>query len=131
MVFGVFDRLHEGHRSFLVQARAHGDELIAVVARDAVVQKLKGRAPHQSEEERCARLEQVDEVKNVLLGDEEQGSYKVVTHHEPDIICVGYDQDELYRDLRKRMIQGTLPKIRLVRTRAYKPDEFHTSLLTD
>jgi len=35
MVFGVFDGLHEGHKSFLRQARKYGGELRAVVAQAA------------------------------------------------------------------------------------------------
>ena len=37
IVFGVFDRLHSGHRAFLGQAKRHGKEVIAVLARDSAV----------------------------------------------------------------------------------------------
>ena len=40
MVFGVFDRLHPGHLSFLEQASKHGN-VVAVITRDDVVKALK------------------------------------------------------------------------------------------
>jgi len=41
MVFGTFDVFHKGHESFLRQAYCYGDFLVAVVARDKTVAKIK------------------------------------------------------------------------------------------
>ena len=110
MVFGVFDGLHEGHKHFLKKALEQG-ELIVVVARDLVVQQLKNKTPKISENERMAAVRNflrpakpwrsgVPEA-TVVLGDEVQGSYEVVKTHQPDMICLGYDQHRLDEDLQR------------------------------
>ncbi len=128
MVFGVFDRLHEGHRDFLRQAQARGDELIVVVARDGVVRMLKGKPPHEDEETRRKRVSEDVHVSFAVLGDETQGSYEIIAQYEPDVICLGYDQEELGRDLAMRMETGAVKKIALLRLVAFKPERYHTSL---
>ena len=102
MVFGVFDRLHPGHLDFLRQAREHGDELIAVVARDQAVMELKNKKPLHSGKERLAMVQNVAEVTQAVFGDEVQGTYGVIATHQPDVICVGYDQHGLAEDLKER-----------------------------
>lgn len=126
MVFGVFDRLHPGHLDFLRQAAEHGDELIAVVARDRTVMELKNKQPLHFETERLAAVQDVPEVTLAVLGDETHGSYGVIAAHRPDVICVGYDQHGLAEDLEKRAWQKNFLLIRLA---AYEPEQWHTSLL--
>ena len=130
MVFGVFDRLHPGHLDFLRQAREHGDELIAVVARDAMVMELKNRMPVHSEGERMRMVGKVPEVTLAVLGDEVTGSYGVIVAHQPDVICVGYDQQGLADDLQRWIRDGGLSMIKLIILIGYKADTFHTKLLT-
>lgn len=124
MVFGVFDGLHAGHRAFLRQAKKRGGELIAVVARDSAARLLKKKTPRRPQAARAAALRRNCLADRVALGDKEQGTYRVVSRWKPDIICLGYDQQALAEDLRKRM-----PDIWLVRLRAHKPAKFKTSLL--
>ena len=52
MVFGTFDILHPGHLNFFKQAREFGNFLIAVIARDKTVLKIKGRLPKNNEKKR-------------------------------------------------------------------------------
>lgn len=129
MVFGVFDCLHAGHRSFLRQAKAHARMLIVAVARAETVFRLKGRKPLQSERKRLAALRRVAGVSRALLGDRMPGRYGVIRKYKPDIICLGYDQRRLMEDLRKRMRLGQVPKIKLIRLKAYRPRRYHTSKL--
>lgn len=129
MVFGVFDRLHEGHRDFLRQARAQGDELVAVVARDSAVRILKGKSPHENEETRRKKVSEDVHVFLAILGDETLGSYGVIAQYEPDIICLGYDQEGLKRDLEMRMATGAFKKIALERLAAFESERYHTSFL--
>ena len=131
MVFGVFDRLHPGHVSFLEQAAGMGGELIVVLARDASVLELKNKTPHHSEQERMHAVQNVSGVSSVLLGDEKLGSYKVIEMHQPDVICLGYDQHGLAQDIKKRIREGDLTAIPLTQLAAYQPEVFHTSLLTE
>ena len=129
MVFGVFDGLHKGHESFLRQARRWGSELIAVVARDAAVRELKKKRPRLSEKERARALGASRMADRVVLGDKEQGIYLVAKRYKPAIICIGYDQDALAEDLRRRMRKGYLPAMRLIRLRPHRPYMFRSSLL--
>ncbi|MDP2641127.1 MAG: adenylyltransferase/cytidyltransferase family protein [Candidatus Yanofskybacteria bacterium] len=123
VVFGTFDGVHEGHQSFFAQAREHGDELIALIAPDSVVARLKGKLPRHSAEERIRMAEKF--VDRALLGDESLSSYRVLAEIQPHVICLGYDQEDLEKDLREAGI-----KIPLIRLKAHAPERFHTSLLS-
>lgn len=124
MVFGVFDGLHAGHRAFLRAAKKRGGELIAVVARDSAARTLKKKTPRRVQAARAAALRRSGLADRVALGDKKQGTYCVIARWKPDIVCLGYDQHALAADLKKRM-----PDIRLVRLKAHQPEKFKTSLL--
>ena len=128
LVFGVFDFLHRGHEAFLREARRHGDELIVSVARDSVVEALKRRRPHQSEKERMRHIQMISFVSRAILGDRTIGRYSMVKKWKPDCICIGYDQDALRADVKKRMKQGQLPEIAIFRMRSYMPHRYRSSL---
>lgn len=128
MVFGVFDRLHPGHLSFLRQAKKYGEKLIVVVARDSAVFKLKQKRPIQSEKSRMQNLRKLPFVTSVILGDKTQGSYGVIKKCKPDAIAFGYDQKRLAADLEKCKQVGFLSRIKVIRLRAYHPKKFHSSL---
>lgn len=121
-VFGVFDGLHEGHISFLKQAKAYGGKLIAVVARDKNVEALKRRMPRESELERLYMVSALPMVDKAILGDGKEGVYGVIKKLRPATICVGYDQDLLQKDLEEKMKRGTVPHTRIVRLAAYRPE---------
>lgn len=129
IVFGVFDRLHQGHVSLFEQASRHGDTIVAVVARDEMVRTLKNRLPHEHEETRRSAVEAADQVAMAILGDKEVGVYEVLTEHKPDIICLGYDQTELETDLRRAMREGCIPTIPLIRLMPHEGELYHTSLM--
>lgn len=129
LVFGTFDVLHPGHRDFFRQARALGDELFVVVARDVTVQKLKGFTPQQSEQERIRQIQQCAEVTNAHLG-REGDKYEIIEEIRPDIIALGYDQrhyaDALPEELSKRGLS-----VKIVRLNAYHPEQYKSSLLRE
>lgn len=129
MVFGVFDRLHSGHRAFLRQAKKHGKKLMVVIAHDSSVLKLKKKRPWQSERQRMVAIRKIRGVSKAILGDQKQSSYSVIKKYKPDIIYLGYDQTWLAKDLRAHMRRGKILHIRLVKAKAYKPKKYHTSLL--
>lgn len=129
LVFGVFDRLHPGHLHFLEQARALGDELVVLVARDSIVELLKNKTPRENEMARVRGIKGVKNVSQVKLGDSELGTYTVLKEERPDLIALGYDQDGLRADLLKRMEEGSLPQIPLVTLVAHMPEQFKSSLL--
>lgn len=99
IVFGIFDGIHDGHRDLFRQAREYGDELIVVVGRDEICRKLKNKTPKHSEEERRQLVSQEPLVHKALLGDQDLSSYQVVKDLKPDVICFGYDQDALEKDV--------------------------------
>ena len=68
LFFGTFDPLHAGHRQAFGQARAQGDRLVVVVARDSAVLEQKKRAAHQDENERLARVATQTVVDEAILG---------------------------------------------------------------
>ncbi|MEK7093813.1 MAG: adenylyltransferase/cytidyltransferase family protein [Patescibacteria group bacterium] len=130
LVFGVFDGLHPGHHHFLKAAKDFGDSIIVVVARDSSVSTLKNKQAIQSESDRLRKVGELDYVEESVLGDETLGSYEVLKTYQPDQICLGYDQDLLEKDLKERMSQGLLPQIETMRINAYRPEEFHSSLIS-
>ncbi|HKM59512.1 MAG TPA: adenylyltransferase/cytidyltransferase family protein [Candidatus Bathyarchaeia archaeon] len=95
---GVFDLLHLGHVRFLEEAKKAGGEnaeLIVVVARDSTVEKTKGRKPIMSETERCQLVESLKVVDKAVLGYEEFEIGEVIESIRPDVIALGYDQQDM------------------------------------
>lgn len=131
MVFGVFDGLHPGHKAFLRQAKRQGKRLIIVVARDSAVCRLKHRNPRFDEKRRIVAMRRIKDVPLAVLGDKQQGSYGVIKKYKPDIICLGYDQRWLEKDLKMRVRRGLIPKIRLVKLKSYHPRRFKSSKMRD
>lgn len=130
VVFGVFDGLHPGHRNFLEQASAFGDEINAIVARDSVVGRLKSRKTKHSETKRVSFLDQHELIAKVFLGDETEGEYLVLKNINPDLICLGYDQQALYQDLKTRINQKELPAMELSILDPHEPEKYHSSLFS-
>lgn len=128
IVFGTFDIFHEGHRNFLKQARAHGDFLRVVVARDVTVIRVKGRAPRYSEQARVDAIRKSGLANEVVLGSLAD-RYKVVQDYKPDIICLGYDQKQSVAELRGKLNETGLSRAKIVRLESYKPEKYKSSLL--
>lgn len=128
-ILGVFDGLHAGHLAFLNEANTYGDRVIAVVARDAVVEKLKGRRAKNSESVRLKEIANLIEIDKAYLGDEEEGKYEVLKGINPDIICLGYDQTALGSSIKGLIERGELPAIQLVFTKPFEPEKYHSSLI--
>lgn len=130
MVFGVFDGLHPGHRAFLQQAKSYGHKLIVVVARDSAVRKLKHKNPRQNERQRVKYVRRVNGVSQATFGDDAEGSYGVIRRFRPDVICLGYDQQRLEKDLRMRMRRRLIPGIRIIHLKPHHPDKFKSSKIS-
>ena len=128
MVFGVFDGVHEGHRHFFREAKKIGDYLIAVVAADEVAKALKRKSPKKDISERIAEIEEEIEIDEVLVGDEEMGSWEIVKKVRPHVIAVGYDQKEMKKNLENSMDDFNW-FIEIETISAHKPEKYHSSLL--
>lgn len=114
---GVFDLLHLGHVRFLEDAKKAGGKnakLIVIIARDSTVEKMKGRKPIMSEDQRRALVESLKVVDEAVLGVEQFGMGQVIKQIKPDIIALGYDQSEMEREVKQYIDAHKLP-IRIVR----------------
>lgn len=129
LVFGTFDKLHPGHISFLTQARATGDYLIASVARDSFVRAYKNKRPTYDEHSRMAQLLHTGLVDKAVLSDEQTGTYSVVEREHPDVVCFGHDQDALRADfLRWARLNGFSGEVH--KLHAFRPDRYKSSRIS-
>lgn len=131
VIFGVFDGVHEGHRKFIGQAKEQGAKLVAIVARDESVKRIKNKIPIHNEKDRLNTVSKIKEINLAILGDSEQGIYNILKEINPDIIFLGYDQIDLYNDLIEKIEKGFLPQIELIIGEAYQPEKFHSSILNN
>jgi FAD synthetase len=104
LLFGTFDHFHPGHAFVITEALKRGNVNV-VVARDANVEKIKGRRPDYSENERMKEIAAAFPQVTVALGDPDD-FLKPVLDAKPDLILLGYDQkfpgsisEEALRDL--------------------------------
>lgn len=129
VIFGVFDGIHEGHLAFIKEAKKQGNHLVAIVARDEMVKKLKNKIPKYNEKERISSLLEVEDVDLVRLGDLNIETYNTLTEINPDIIYLGYDQEDLSNNLNKVIKKGIIKNIKIIHGNPYKPEIFHSSIL--
>jgi cytidyltransferase-like protein len=130
-IFGVFDGIHEGHLSFIKEAKKQGNHLVAIVARDEVVKKIKSKLPISNEVERINALLNVPDIDLVLLGDPEIETYNTLKEVNPQVVYLGYDQKDLLNNINKVMKKGSLPKMKIITGQPYQPDIFHSSILNN
>ncbi len=100
---GVFDLLHLGHVKFLEGAKKAGGEnakLVVIIARDSTVEKDKGRKPIMSEDQRRTLVESLKVVDEAVLGYENFDIGEVIENVKPDVIALGYDQEEMEKEVR-------------------------------
>lgn len=128
LVFGVFDGVHEGHRALFRQARMHGDRLVAAVAQDEIVARLKGDRPRHTLAERLALLAEESLVDHAIPGDAELGAYTAVVAHRPRVVMLGYDQQALGEDLARTAAERGWD-ITIVFAEPYEPETYHNSIL--
>ena len=98
---GVFDLLHYGHIKFLQEAKKAGGEnaeLVVIVARDATVEKTKGRTPVMGEFQRAALVESLKVVDRAVLGYWKLSVGDIIDRLKPDVIALGYDQEEIMNE---------------------------------
>lgn len=119
---GTFDHLHLGHANFLKQAKALGDELVVIVARDENVKRIKNILSEHNEAERKENVEKTRIPDKVVLGLTEKDIFIILEQLKPDIIALGYDQR-----VSEEAIQKRLPNCKIVRLKPFKPDKYKSS----
>ncbi|MCI4344995.1 MAG: FAD synthase [Thermoplasmata archaeon] len=128
MATGVFDLLHAGHLHFLTQAKALGDELVVVVARDQTARRLK-HEPYVPEHLRRLMVEALKPVDRAILGSTTD-IYSTVVDVKPDIIALGYNQAfdlaEVTTECERRGV-----KLKVVRLEPLAHDEMATRKIVE
>ena len=127
MAFGTFDFFHAGHENYLAQAKALGDELIVVVARDETVKKVKGQSPLYNERKRLRDVQNCKHVSRAVLGNSDD-KYRVIKKYLPTVLALGYDQYVFTYGLKNYFIKENLD-IEIVRMKAFEPETFKSSLI--
>lgn len=165
LCFGTFDGVHDGHRAMLKEARRIGsrDEgvgskkisdlsttynlppttyLTVAVAPDSHVRELKFKDPRYTSAKRIQFVKDEHLADEVILGDAEIGSWKILKRVKPNIIALGYDQDELRSNL-EEYLEKSYPDVetetgewiknpkrpRIITLSAHKPEELHNRII--
>lgn len=88
---GCFDLLHQGHVTYLQEARRQGDCLVVGLNSDSSVRTIKGPSrPVNSEQSRARVLAGLACVDHVILFDEET-PLKLISSLLPDVLVKGAD----------------------------------------
>ncbi|MFH1366784.1 MAG: adenylyltransferase/cytidyltransferase family protein [Patescibacteria group bacterium] len=128
LVFGTFDYLHPGHRSFLKQAKKLGNFLTVVVACDHTIKHLKKITPHHREKQRVKMVKTLKICDQVVLGQHDfKKKYDIILKLKPDIIALGYDQKFFIKNL-PAVIKKMDKPCRIVRLKAYRPEKYKSSI---
>ena len=126
---GVFDLLHLGHLRFLEESKRKGgprSRLVVVVARDKTVLRRKGKGPIVPEDQRRELVGALRVVDRAILGREEIDLLGILKEVKPDIVSVGYDQDEIRAAVTGLIRKQGLP-IKVVRIRRFGPIGLNSS----
>ena len=135
MIFGTFDGVHKGHINFFKQAKKivknpSKSFLIASIARDKNVFKIKGEYPLHTERKRMALIKKYKIINKVVLSGIDNHLPHILKEH-PDIIALGYDQKAYVKNLKKDLKRkGKLGmSVKIVRLKPYKEHIYKNRLL--
>ncbi len=126
---GAFDLLHYGHLRFLEESKRAGgkkSKLIVLVARDSTIERLKGKRPVMSENERKTLVASLKPVDEAILGYRRFSIRKVIERVKPNIIALGYDQEDVRRAVEKVAREDRL-RIRIVRIGRFGRSDLYSS----
>ncbi|HSQ48427.1 MAG TPA: adenylyltransferase/cytidyltransferase family protein [Candidatus Deferrimicrobiaceae bacterium] len=126
---GVFDLLHIGHVRFLEDAKKAGGasaKLVVIIAKDTTVERIKGRKPIMSEDQRLALVESLKVVDEAVMGYEGLDIGEVIDKIKPDVIALGWDQDEMENQV-KAYAKPHKEAIKVVRIGKYAQNALDSS----
>src|ERR687885_1919206 len=99
LVGGVFDLIHPGHIHTLKAAKAEGDVLVVIVARQSTAQRIKKyRKIYHDEKLRKDLVTSLNFVDLALIG-KEGTLFDTVEYVKPNVIALGYDQAHSEKDI--------------------------------
>jgi FAD synthetase len=120
---GTFDLLHPGHLLYLSEARALGDELYVIVARDSMI-KHKPK-PVVPEEQRLAMVQALRVVDKAMLGSKID-IFEPLYEIRPDILALGANQFFKEKDLEAQLqVHGIDAKV--IRIQSFRQCELCSS----
>lgn len=131
LAFGAFDPLHPGHVDFLRQAKALGNFLTVVVARDSAIRAHKEYEPHQPEAERVAAVSKVEYVDEAKLGHKAVHKYEILGELDFDVIALGYDQEPSEEVVKHELKQHNKYHIEVVRLKPFHPEQYKSTFIRE
>lgn len=120
---GTFDILHPGHLLYLSEAKALGNELYVIVARDSMI-KHKPK-PIMPERQRLAMVRALRIVDEAMLGSETD-IFEPLREIRPDIIALGKNQFFKEKELEALLIAHGI-NAKVVRIHSFEPCELCSS----
>ena len=120
---GTFDILHPGHLLYLSKARALGDELYVIVARDSMI-KHKPK-PIVPEKQRLTMVQALRMVDAAMLGSETD-MFLPLREIKPDIIALGKNQFFNEKELEEKLAAQGI-KAKVVRIQSFEQGELCSS----
>ena len=120
---GTFDLLHPGHLLYLSKARALGDELFVIVARDSMI-KHKPK-PIVPEKQRLTMVRALRMVDAAMLGSETD-MFLPLREIKPDIIALGKNQFFNENELETKLVARGI-KVKVMRVQAFEQGELCSS----
>lgn len=129
LIFGTFDFLHPGHISFFKQARAITDSsyLVASIARDSNVTRIKRHAPVNSESNRLELVSSCRLIDEAVLSAQDDYIGHIVSL-APDYVALGYDQIAYTEGLEQKLSEAGL-NCKIVRLQPFHPETYKTAKL--
>jgi len=127
MLCGTFDGIHEGHLNLFRQAKKKGDYLVVTVALDDTVERIKGKRPVRSQDERLKAVHICEDVDKARLG-YVSDPYRVIFEEKPAVICLGYDQKAFTEKLDGALKDAGF-SVTIYRLDPHYPEKYHSSLM--
>ena len=98
--------------------------MVVVIGKDATVCQVKGRPPKNDEQKRLDGIKQLNIADEVRLGCIDD-KYQVIAEEKPDVIALGYDQQEFVDNL----TNAVEDYVKIVRLSPYMPEVYKSSKL--
>jgi len=130
LAFGTFDPWHKGHAFFLTEARALGDYLVVVVARDTYIKTIKNREPRGEETVRLKTVSDCQSVDEAMLGEEwpVTDNYRLLSKIDFDVLVLGYDQSPTDEKVKQELVKQGKSLVEVVRLKPYQAAKYKSSL---
>ena len=91
MIAGTFDIIHPGHINYISTAAQYG-EVIAIVACDNEVMKIKKHETVMNELMRQTVVQSIKGVKQAILGNKNGEWYEPILKYKPHLFLMGFNQ---------------------------------------